>query len=132
AQFQYYELGAKPSRPGKISGKMEGSSLVVSVEENGRTISFAAEILLPETGQAPYPAMIGIGRSSLNNEELSKLGVAVINFPNNDVGEQLNGGSRGKGKFFELYGHDHTASATMAWAWGVSRLIDTLETTSGT
>jgi hypothetical protein len=37
--------------------------------------------------------------------------------------------SRGKGKFFDLYGSNYNAGATMAWAWGVSRLIDALETT---
>lgn len=35
----------------------------------------------------------------LNNAELSKLGVAVINFPNGDVEEQKNADSRGKGNF---------------------------------
>lgn len=131
AQFQGYELGSKPPKPEKVSGKLEDKKLVISVEENGKTISFTAEIIIPETGVGPYPAMIGIGRSWLNNAELSKLGVAVINFPNGDLGEQMNGGSRGKGKFYELYGKDHTASAMMAWAWGVSRLIDALEVTHG-
>lgn len=127
SQLQLYELGNKPPKPGKVSGKIEDNKLVVSVEENGKAISFSVEIILPKTGTGPYPAMIGIGRSWLNNAELSRLGVAVINFPNGDVGEQLNGDSRGKGKFFELYGENHSASAMMAWAWGVSRLIDVLE-----
>lgn len=132
AQVQRYELGEKPAKPDQVSGSVKGEDIVVTVTEDGKTISFAAKIVLPSTGQAPYPAIIGIGRSSLNNEALSKMGVAVINFPNGDVGEQLNGGSRGKGKFFELYGKDHSASAMMAWSWGVSRLIDALETTPNT
>lgn len=129
AQIQHYELGAKPPKPAHVSGKLIDNNLLVSVEEGGKAISFVAEIELPESGEGPFPAMIGIGRSSLNNDELTRLGVATISFPNNEIGEQLNGGSRGKGKFFELYGSDHSASATMAWAWGVSRLIDALEMT---
>lgn len=132
AQVQRYELGEKPAKPDHVSGVAEGEDIVVTVTEGDKTISFTAKIVLPSVGQAPYPAIIAIGRSSLNNDALSKLGVAVINFPNGDVGEQLNGGSRGKGKFFELYGKDHSASAMMAWSWGVSRLIDALETTPNT
>lgn len=132
AQAQRYELGEKPAKPDSVKGAVKGNEFVVTVTEDGKTISFTAEVVLPSSGEAPYPAMIGIGRSSLNNEALSKLGVAVINFPNGDVGEQLNGGSRGKGKFFELYGKEHSASAMMAWSWGVSRLIDALETTPNT
>ena len=33
------------------------------------------------------------------------------------------------GKFYDLYGSSHEAGAMIAWAWGVSRLIDALETT---
>lgn len=60
--------------------------------------------------------MIGIGYSFLNNSDLDSLCVAVIQFPNNELGEQIDSKSRGKGKFYEIYGSDHTASAMMAWA----------------
>src|SRR6185503_15541964 len=83
----------------------------------------------PTTGVAPYPAIIGVGASSLNNSVLSSRGVAVINFPNNELAQQINQSSRGVGKFYELYGSGHSAGSLMAWAWGVSRLIDALEKT---
>ncbi|GGY84167.1 hypothetical protein GCM10011613_31350 [Cellvibrio zantedeschiae] len=129
AQAQAYELGTKPAAPERITAELQGENLIVSVADKGKTISFTAKITYPKTGKAPYPAVIGMGGSWLNNEELAKQGVAVIQFPNNDVAEQLNGSSRGKGKFFELYGADHSAGALIAWAWGVSRLIDGLEAT---
>lgn len=128
AQAQHYELGEKPS-PATVTASSNGSSITVNVQENGNNISFNASITLPNTGQPPYPAIIGMGGSSLNNTALANRGVAIINFPNNDIAEQTNGGSRGNGKFYQLYGSNHSAGAMTAWAWGVSRLIDALEQT---
>ncbi len=129
AQLKHYELGDKPAAPETVSGSLTSDTLRVEIEVQGKTISFDSEIILPQGGNPPYPAIIGIGRSFLDNAQLDSLGVAIINFPNNILAEQQDSGSRGKGKFYDLYGSDHTASAMMAWAWGVSRLIDLLETT---
>lgn len=132
AQAQAYELGEKPRAPQQIAGSVSSEKVSVIVRDNDKQISFDALITLPSTGTAPYPAMIGIGNSYLNNEALSKQGIAVIQFPNNELGEQQNSQSRGKGKFYELYGSDHSASAMTAWAWGVSRLIDALQLSGNT
>ncbi|PSR73728.1 hypothetical protein PHLCEN_2v10418 [Hermanssonia centrifuga] len=45
------------------------------------------------------------------------------------MAEQNGATSRGGGLFYNLYGTDATASAMTAWVWGVSRIIDVLETT---
>ncbi len=133
-QVQKYELGKKPENVRKkVSTTLDtDTTMTVTVEENDTTISFEVAINYPNRGEAPYPAMIGIGRSFLNNSDLDSLGAAVIQFPNNELGEQMDGSSRGKGKFYDIYGSDHTASAMMAWAWGISRLIDGLQTTEDT
>jgi hypothetical protein len=52
-------------------------------------------VTVTQTGSAPYPAMIGVGGSNLNNSALSSMGVAVINFPNNEIAQQNNQSSRG-------------------------------------
>ncbi|GAA5520296.1 hypothetical protein LQ318_01105 [Aliifodinibius salicampi] len=133
AQVQKFELGLKPeTAQEKVSTTMDtDTTMTVTVEENDTTISFEVDVNYPSHGKAPYPAMIGIGRSFLNNSDLDSLGVAVIQFPNNELGEQMGSNSRGKGKFYDIFGNEHTASAMMAWAWGVSRLIDGLQTTEG-
>lgn len=127
---QEFIYGYKPQTGYKsTSAAFSDDKITVSVTENGKSIAFTCSITYPKNGNQPYPAMIGMGASNLNNAELLKMGVAVINFPNNKIAEQLNGSSRGKGLFYEMFGSDHSASAMMAWAWGVSRLIDALEKT---
>jgi Viral BACON domain len=130
ALAQEFEYGYKPNTPySATTGSRSGNTLTVTVTDNGRTISFNASITYPSSGSAPFPAMIGVGGSSLNNSALSSMGVAVINFPNNEIAQQNNQSSRGVGKFYDLYGSGHSAGALMAWAWGVSRLIDAIEKT---
>jgi hypothetical protein len=54
----------------------------------------------------------------------------MINFNNDEMAAQVSTSSRGQGKFYDLYGSSHTASAMTAWAWGVSRIVDAIEITS--
>jgi hypothetical protein len=130
AQAQEFEYGQKPNPPtSATTGSRSGNTLAVTVNDNGRTISFNASITYPSTGTAPYPAIIGVGASSLNNSALSSMGVAVINLPNDQIGQQNGQGSRGVGRFYDMYGNGHSAGALMAWAWGASRLIDAIEKT---
>lgn len=126
AQLQHWIYGDKPPPGAEVNGHLEKDALTVKVADNGQSVSFTAKILWPTTGKPPYPAMIGIGRSFLDNQALLDQGVAIIEFPNNDIGDQSGAAARGQGKFYELYGKDHSAASTVAWAWGVSRLIDAL------
>jgi hypothetical protein len=129
ALAQAFEFGIKPPKPQKVTGSFNGSSITVACSHNGKSISFRCPIKLPNSGKAPYPAMIGVNMNTLNTSEIQKLGVALITFPADEIGQEINTGSRGKGKFFDLYGSNYDAGALIAWAWGVDRLIDALEIT---
>jgi hypothetical protein len=132
AQAEQLELGPKPRKPVDVTGSFDAGALVVTAGDADESLSFTATITLPTTGSAPYPAIIALGGSSLDNADLAALGIASIQFDNDDLAAQMNAGSRGHGKFYDLYGANHGAGAMMAWAWGVSRLIDALETTPET
>ena len=129
AELQQFELGAKTPAASTVTGSASGGNITVNVTSGGKSISFMATVTLPTTGKAPYPAMIGIGGISLNTQTLTQQGVALITFNNDDMAAQQSGTSRGMGKFFTLFGSNATAGAMIAWAWGVSRLIDVIEMT---
>ena len=136
AQVQEYELGPKPPRPSLVSGAFAGGRLSVTAGEPGRAVTFSVGVERPASAAAgAVPALIVIGRSALSPVFASR-GAAVITFDNDAMGAQGNRkegdaytNTRGRGTFYELYGSDHPASSMMAWAWGVSRVIDALAAT---
>lgn len=129
AQIQHFELGRVTHAQSGVTAAMQGQDLVVRLGANGKAVSFPVHIALPPAGRPPYPALIGMGLASLNNAELADMGVAIISFPNAELAEQKNGGSRGKGKYYELFGKDDEAGAMAAWSWALSRAIDALAAT---
>jgi hypothetical protein len=118
-----------------VTGALEKDTLTVTAGEPGRTVSFSVDITRPSDATGPVPALIVIGRSALG-PVFSARGAAVITFDNNAMGAQANRregdtytNTRGQGVFYELYGKEHPAGSMMAWAWGVSRVIDALAST---
>lgn len=126
--IQKYELGTFPGKPSTFSATFSSNTLTITCGEGGKSISFTAKVTMPSGGKAPYPAIIAYGGGSIP----VPAGVAMINFNNDDIAAQQSGSSRGQGKFYTLYGSGHSAGATTAWAWGVSRIVDAIEATAST
>lgn len=125
AMFEATELGEKPRKPESVTGSYLNGTLTVTVTDKGKTVSFTASISGGGTASDPVPAVIGFGGGSLGTS-YSGMGVATINFNQDAVAPET---PRGSGPFYTLYGSNHTAGALIAWAWGVSRIIDALEVT---
>ncbi|PLB49905.1 hypothetical protein P170DRAFT_133501 [Aspergillus steynii IBT 23096] len=124
--LQQLELGTKPPVPANATTSFSQNKLSITVSEGSKRITFDVTIDLPSGGgEGPFPAMIAYGGLSL---PLSS-GIATITFDNGLIAQQTDQSSRGKGLFYDLYGSDHSAGALMAWAWGVSVLIDALAST---
>lgn len=125
--FQLWEFGEKPDKPASVTGSRSGNGLTVNVSDGaGAQLSFSVNITYPNGGTGPYPALIGLAGGNLPQQTFTNLGVAVINFNHDQMGNQS--GMRGAGQFFQFNG-DVDAGALLAWAWGVSRIIDALEVT---
>lgn len=120
ALLEKVELGEKPRNPEKVEGSYSGGTLTVKVTDKGNSISFSVKISDAGTKDKPKPAIIGFGGGSL---DYSGLNIASISFNPDDMAPES---SRGSGNFYKLYGSNHSAGALIAWAWGVSRVIDAL------
>lgn len=124
--MQQYELGTLPAKP-TVSATFSGSTLTITSTANGKSASFSVTVNKP-SGSGPFPAIISYG--SYGASIPVPAGVATILFNNDDVAQQQDSSSsRGKGKFYDIYGADHSAGALVAWAWGVGRILDALELT---
>ncbi|ORY17567.1 hypothetical protein BCR34DRAFT_474447 [Clohesyomyces aquaticus] len=122
AAMQAQELGVFPPKPSTVTATGSGTSLTISYSEGGKSGSFSVTIKKP-SGTGPFPAIIAYGGASIP----IPAGVATITFNNDQIAAQQSSSSRGKGKFYDIYGSGHSAGALTAWAWGVDRVIDGLE-----
>lgn len=129
---QGYEFiyGEKPRTPASaVSGSVSSSRIMVSVNDGG-SASFSATVSLPTSGTAPYPFVVTytslVGAGLLT--EMRNRGVAIVTYDPLSVGTEA---AQGAGAFYTVYGANHAAGRLVAWAWGVSRIIDVVEKNPG-
>ena len=124
ATFEKLMFGEKPRNPEKVEGSFSGGKLTIKVTDKGKSGSFSVTIKNGGTKDKPKPALIGFGGGSLG-KATDGLDIAIISFNPDDVAPE-----KGGGMFFNIYGGNTDKYGTIiAWAWGVSRVIDALEKT---
>ncbi|THG96855.1 hypothetical protein EW026_g5054 [Hermanssonia centrifuga] len=126
-----YEAGTLPGPPQTLTSTFTQSgttgTLAITAANDGPSITFSQTVTFP-SGTAPaggWPLLIAFEGGSIPVPS----GIAVLSYSNSNMAQQNDATSRGLGLFYNLYGSNATASAMTAWVWGVSRIIDVLETT---
>ena len=131
SQLQFYELGAKPKTdPSQINARMDGDTLKVDVTVNDRTLSLSSVIIYPQTGDGPFPLMIGASFITLPPAVFEGKGIAMMNFSERQVANYGQFGprdDRGSYAFDRLFPELEENGAYIEWAWGFSRLLDGLQ-----
>jgi hypothetical protein len=140
-QAEKYIYGQKPPKPDQVSGSVTREKIVVDVEHQGKSIHYGAEVVLPATGQGPFPAIINLGvrgafgGTRLGESFILEQGVALIYYNHYDLGKEgkpeASPGLPNPGLFYDIYGSTHSAGLLMAWAWGASRILDVLQASGG-
>ncbi len=126
-----YVYGEKPGKPQSVTGTVSSTSITVNVTHNGRSASFSAGVSLP-SGTGPFPAVFVLGGFGADTTTIRSAGAAVINYDPLAVGREGTPRNNKQGAFYSIYGATSSTGLLMAWAWGVSRLIDVIEQSGGT
>ncbi len=116
AEIQHYEIGRKPERPDSITADYRNDTLKVHITVNGETLTLTSPVILPE-GEGPFPAVIGIGRSSgsLPPDLFSSRNIAQITFNFAQVMAWQQ--KRGEEPINRLYPELTHIGAYSAWSW---------------
>ncbi len=116
--IQNYEYGHLPA--GSATGSRNGSTLTVNARGLVGTASFTASVRLP-SGTGPFPALIllnGLAASATSR------GYAEVTINPNAIA--ADGGPK-TGAFWKANGTGVDTGGLMAWAWGVHRTLDAIE-----
>ncbi len=125
-----YVYGQKPAKPATVTGTVSSTNITVNVSDQGRSASFSASIQLP-SGTGPFPAVVVVGGLGADTTTIRNAGAAIINYDPLAVGKEGTARNNKQGAFYTLYGSSSSTGILMAWAWGVSRIIDVIEQSGG-
>jgi Glucuronyl esterase, fungi/Cellulose binding domain len=125
-----YAYGTKPAKPASVTGTVSSTSITVNVTDSGRSASFSASVSLP-SGTGPFPAVVVVGGLGADTATIQGAGVAIINYNPLAVGQEGTARTNKQGAFYSIYGSSSSTGLLVAWAWGVSRIIDVVAQSGG-
>lgn len=122
--------GEKPAKPASVTGSVTSSKISVTVTDKGKTANFSANVSLP-SGTGPFPGVFVVGGMGADTATIKASGAAVISYDPLAIGREGTPRNNKQGAFYSIYGANSSTGLLMAWAWGVSRLIDVIEQSDG-
>ncbi|MFF3437379.1 fibronectin type III domain-containing protein [Streptosporangium sp. NPDC002721] len=125
-----FVYGEKPVKPASVTGTVSRTNITVNVNHNGRSSNFSASVSLP-SGSGPFPAVVVLGGFGADTAAIRAAGAAVISYDPYAVGREGTPRNNKQGAFYSVYGSSSGTGLLMAWAWGVSRIIDVIEQSDG-
>ncbi|WP_246089929.1 fibronectin type III domain-containing protein [Nonomuraea deserti] len=125
-----FVYGEKPAKPPSVTGTVSSTGITVNVNHNGRSAGFSASVSLP-SGSGPFPAVVVLGGFGADTAAIRAAGAAVINYDPYAVGREGTPRNNKQGAFYSVYGSSSSTGLLVAWAWGVSRIIDVIEQSGG-
>lgn len=134
-EIQHYEIGTKPAVDlNNVKASLVNDTLLVDITVGDSTLHMWSVINYPDSGQAPYPLIIGMNGNtgSLPSSLFAGKPIATMTFHSAQVNAyQQNSGQsredRAGYEFVKLYPELIDNGAYAEWPWGVSRLIDGLQ-----
>ncbi|MBO3747760.1 cellulose binding domain-containing protein [Streptosporangiaceae bacterium NEAU-GS5] len=127
-----FVYGDKQPKPTSVTGTVSSSSITVNISQNGRSSSFTASVQLPTNGAtAPFPAVVVYSGIGVDTATIRAAGAAVINYDPMSVGREGTPRNNKQGAYYTIYGNTSTTGLLAAWGWGVSRIIDVIESSGG-
>lgn len=130
-----FAYGTKPAKPQMVTGTVNDTSIMINVSDGGKSTKFMASVKLPSGGAAPYPAIIVYGGGGfgapLDTNVINSEGIALISYDPYAVGKEGTSRNNKQGAFYDIAGNTSTSGLLVAWAWGVSRIIDVIAASDG-
>jgi hypothetical protein len=134
-EAEKFVYGTKPPKPESVTGTVSSTNITVKVSNGGKSTTFSAGVVLPGTGSGPYPAIVVLGGATfpppLDASVVKGEGVAYINYDPYAVGKEGTPRNNKQGAFYDIYGSNSSTGLLLAWAWGVSRIIDVIAQSDG-
>lgn len=131
--YQYYMYGVWRDGTGEdVSYELNGASLKITVEREGRTAAFTVTVSVPDAAKCEmpdggWPVIVGMHGGIQENVALEN-GYAVIILNTYEIASDDN---KHTGAFYQLYPYGESwkeqTGVLLAWSWGASKVLDVLE-----